>query len=69
MGMVVVVKRTVTVISRAPLGDYVTTDPNEAIEYEEGLPEHEKIEQFMQALEFSEPEDVTVSEEVSVEDL
>ena len=69
MGMVVVVKRTVTVIYRAPLDEYVTTDPNEAIEYEKGLPKHEKIEQFLQALDFSESEDVTVSEEVSVEDL
>lgn len=64
----VIVKRTVTVTQRSPLDDYSTTDPREAISYELQMPKHEKIEAFVEALEFSEPEDVKVSEEVTVED-
>lgn len=68
MSKVIVLKRTVTVIQRTPLDDYSTTDPREAISYELQMPKPEKIEAFVEALEFSEPEDVSVSEVVTVED-
>lgn len=68
MKKVIVIKRTVTVTSRVKLEDYQTDDPREAIAYEKYMPRQEKIEAFVEALEFSEPGDVKVSEEVTIEE-
>jgi len=64
MRKMIVTTRTVTVTQRVPLADYGTEDPNEAIAYEKDMPDQEKIEAFVQALEFSEPKDVVVREQV-----
>lgn len=68
MSKIVVTKRTVTVVQRVKLDDYSTTDPREAISYELQMPKSEKIEAFIETLEFSESGDVSVSEIVTVED-
>ncbi len=64
----VVTKRTVTVTTKVKLSDYMTEDPREAIAYEKQMPKREKVQAFVEALEFSKPEDVKVSEEVEIEE-